>query len=93
MLLSEFYRTKGAKDKKPRKKKAISEIAKGGLGGAVSTAGGVWTLGEALRAIPKTKKLSSSILEKGVPKAAWAGLAGGAALAAIRRARKKRKQQ
>lgn len=94
---AEFYRTAGAKDKKKRKRKGqgnvASEAVKGGIAGATGLAGGTWTLGEGLRAIPKTRKLGESINQKFVPYAAIAGLAGGASIAAIKKALKKRREQ
>lgn len=99
---AEFYRTKGAKDKKKRKQKGqgsvIGEAAKGGVTGATGLAGGAWTLGEGLRVAgektPRLTKLAEQrILKRWVPKAAVAGLVGGASIAAIKKALEKRRKQ
>ena len=90
MLLCDFARTKGAKDKQPRKKRKAKEILRGGYGGATAAAGGMWTLSEGLKAFRKTKGLGRKI-GKFVPRSAVAGLLGGATLAALK-SRKKRKQ-
>ena len=106
MFLGEanFYRTKGAKDKKKRKEKGGGALSTGakigaaGLGGAVTGAGGAWTLGQGLQVgekfkkFPRMTKLGKKV-DSWVPVATVAGLAGGAGIEAIREALKKRREQ
>ena len=89
---AEFYRTKGAKDKKKRKSSPTRNILASGGAGATGLAGGVWTTGEAMKAIPGLKKIGTKISQTGPGYAALSGLVGGASVAAIREALKKRRK-
>ena len=94
---AEFYRTKGAKDKKKRKQKGsklatTAKIGASGITGATGLAGGTWTLGEGLKVLKKTRPTGLKILRKAVPIAAVTGLAGGVGIEAIRQALKKQRE-
>lgn len=91
-----FARPKGAKDKKPRKRRGqrVFESLKSGVSGAMTGGGLAWTGGELLKDLPSKKAGAwSNKLLKNVPKATRIGLGVGLATPLAKELLKKRKKR
>lgn len=103
MLLSDFARPLGSKDKKPRKERSdkgqsrasrLVDIGKTGVAGAAGTANTLWLSKLIADNFPKkTESIRKKLPKNLIPRATLAGLTGGLTLGAVKDVLKRRKKQ